>query len=770
MYSHMAGKLTVHGQGAARTFRLELLMSAPRNCLLVWLVLLAIVSAAPARAADAQPGAARPRIGLVLSGGGARGAAHVGVLRVLEELHVPIDAIAGTSMGAVVGGLYASGLSASQIEHVFDSVDWSDAFSDRPARAGLNFRRRREDRDFLVRLPLGYRNGRFLLPSGLIQGQKLTQLLRQNTLQVADVSDFDQLPTPFRAVATDLETGEPVVMGDGDLTTALHASLSAPGVFAPVERDGRLLVDGGIANNLPVDVARAMGVDRLIVVDVGLPLGLRDRLGSITDVAEQMLTILVRRQSNQQAGTLSADDVLVSPGMPGTSSYSFMELSRIVDEGRQAGEAMRVELARLAVSPEEYARYVAARQRETRAPQIRNVVEAPGSEQHAWATRQLFGDLAGTTFDLQLLGKRIDRAYGQGHLELLDYQLLPVAGSEPAVADLAFQVRENSWGPNYLRAGLRLQDDFEGNTTFDAAGRLVLTDINRYGAEWVWDGQIGGNPQLGTQVYLPFSLQRRWFIEPAVLWQIRDVSQFTGDDLVGKLRVRTIRYGGALGRELGNSGEMRVGAERELGKTWQRFGDPAAAPMHFQHNEIYARYSLDTLDSAAFPRRGTSTTLEWRSQVAANRRIERVSDQLTIDFRHVQSWGRNTAVGWLSAGALVNSGFVDERSWYSLGGFLNLSGLPNERLTGPNYAMARLIYYRRFGNGGDGLLNLPLYAGVSAEAGNVWDRRADASLSSARKDASLFVGMDTFLGPAWFAVGFDSRGRHAFFLSLGRGF
>jgi NTE family protein len=296
----------------------------------------------------------------------------------------------------------------------------------------------------------------------------------------------------------------------------------------------------------------------------------------------------------------------------------------------------------------------------------------------------------------------------------------------------------------------------------------VLANINRYGAEWVWEGQIGGNPQLGSQIYLPFSLKRRWFIEPSALWQVRDVPQFVDDDLVGELRVRTIRYGGALGRELGNSGEMRVGGERELGRSWERFGD-GEAPMNFQHNEIYARYSLDTLDSAAFPRRGTSATLELRSQVA-NRRIERVSDALSIDLRQVRSWGRHTAVAWVSGGALLNSQYVDERSWYSLGGFLNLSGLPGQRLTGPNYGMARLIYYRRLGNGGQGLLDVPMYAGLSAEAGNVWDRRGDISLSSARKDFSVFVGVDTFLGPAWFAAGFDSRGKRAFFLSLGRGF
>ncbi len=259
-----------------------------------------------------------------------------------------------------------------------------------------------------------------------------------------------------------------------------------------------------------------------------------------------------------------------------------------------------------------------------------------------------------------------------------------MAGTGAQQADLAFQVRENSWGPNYIRVGLRLQDDFEGNSTFDAAARLVLTDINSYGAEWIWDGQIGGNPQLGSQLYLPFSLEHRWFIEPTLLWQIRELPQFDGDDRIGVLRVRTIRYGGALGRELANFGEIRVGAERELGRQHSRFDDDQPA-MDFQHNEIYTRFSLDTLDNAAFPRRGESATLEWRRQVA-NRRIERVSDEVNLDYRQAQSWGKNTVIAWLSAGSLLNREFVDERSLYPLGGFLNLSGLPAELLNGRSSA------------------------------------------------------------------------------------
>ncbi|MET0281944.1 MAG: patatin-like phospholipase family protein [Steroidobacteraceae bacterium] len=732
--------------------------------------LLACSAAAPSLAQQAPAAMPeRQRIGLVLSGGGARGVAHVGVLRVLEELHVPIDAIAGTSMGAVVGGLYASGMSPAQIERELTTVDWEDAFTDRPTRAGVPFRSRREDREFLVRFPLGFRDGSFHLPTGLIQGQKLTQLLRQLTLPVAGVPDFDRLPTPFRAVATDLETGAAVVMGEGDLTTALRASMSAPGIFAPVERDGRLLVDGGLANNLPIDIARQMGVDRVIVVDVGFPLAQRERLASVANVANQMLTILVRRESEKQRATLSPQDLLVSPDLPNTSSYGFSNLARIIGAGTQAAAQMREQLAALSVSPEQYEHYVAARRRDSGIPHIRSVRTRPEAGTSDEIVQYLFGDLAGAQLDEDELARRINNYYGQGRVELLDYQLLPTGG-RPDEADLAINLRRNGWGPNYVRFGLRLQDDFEGSSTFDAALRLILTEVNSLGAEWSWDGQLGGNPRLGTELYLPFSLRRTWFAEPSSLLQIRTVPQYDGEDRVGELRVRTLRYGVALGREMGNSSELRVGAEREIGRSRLRLGEAVEPePLSFQHNEIFARYSLDTQDGPAFPRRGQAVSLEWRGQVS-NREQERVSDAVHIDYRIARSWQKNTAVAWVSAGALLDAQFVDARTYYPLGGFLNLSGMPADALTGPNYAIARLIYYRKVGGGGEGFLNVPMYLGASLEAGDVWQRRTDMSFGSARKDMSLFFGLDTFLGPAWFAVGYDSAGRHALYLSLGRGF
>src|SRR5579859_7040380 len=291
--------------------------------------------ASDARGAEA---AARPRVCVVLSGGGARGMAHIGVLKVLETLKVPIDCIAGTSMGAVVGGLYASGMTAADIESTMRSVDWQEAFRDAPPRRDLNFRRKQDDRNFLVRLPLGLKHYHILLPKGFIQGQKLQETLRQLTLPFSDSTSFDRLPTPFRAVATDLETGEAVLLDKGDLSIAMRASISAPGVFAPVDFEGRLLVDGGLAENLPIDVARDMRADILIVSDVSFPLQGRERLDSALSISNQMLAILVRQNADRQKATLGPRDILIEPSLGTSPATDFTIAASTIAQGEAAAQ------------------------------------------------------------------------------------------------------------------------------------------------------------------------------------------------------------------------------------------------------------------------------------------------------------------------------------------------------------------------------------------------------------------------------------------------
>jgi NTE family protein len=367
----------------------------------------------------------RPRICLVLSGGGARGMAHIGVLKVLEDLQIPIDCIAGTSMGAIVGGLYASGMTAKQIDTTMRSLDWQEAFRDAPPRRDLAFRRKQDDRNFLVRLPLGLKHGKLLLPKGLIQGQKLQETLRQLTLPFSNTTNFDLLPTPFRAVATDLETGNAVLMEKGDLAIAMRASMSAPGVFAPVELDGRLLVDGGLAENLPINVARAMHADVLIVSDVSFPLQGRTALDSALSISNQMLAILVRKDSDRQRATLGPQDILIEPNLGSATATDFSVPTNVIAGGAAAARDAVAKLSAYSVGDSAYREYLAHRAaREPGLPAIQFVRVDEDSKRYEETIMAEMQPLVGKPLDLNEVGRRITELYGLGNFETLDYTLV----------------------------------------------------------------------------------------------------------------------------------------------------------------------------------------------------------------------------------------------------------------------------------------------------------------------------------------------------------
>jgi NTE family protein len=707
--------------------------------------------------------AVRPRVGLVLSGGGARGATHIGVLKMLDQLHVPVDVIAGTSMGAVVGGLYASGMSGEQIERAMASLDWQAAFRDRPPRTELDYRRKEEDRRFLVNLPVGLQGKRLVIPKGLVQGQMLTETLRLLTLPVARITDFDQLPTRFRAVATNLETGGKRVIGDGDLTTAMRASMSVPGLLAPVEYRGELLVDGGLADNLPIDVARSMGVDILIVVDAGFPLQPRKSLNSLPGITNQMLSILLRKDIERDLATLGPNDIVVSPQLGDFSSYDFPETMKIVSAGVAAAQAVQTRLAALALSDEDYARYQQARSQVRSAPpKIEFVRVEPDSKSYQRPIEDMFGQFEGRAVDPDALKGEVGALYGRGDLEMLDYRLVR---NPLGQFGLDFTARRNSWGPNYLRFGISLQDDFKGQTSFNAAARLDFTELNSLGAESVWDLQVGTAPLLATELFLPLSNVTRYFIAPHAQLEAHDVAQIVNDRQVGQFRVSSVDYGLDFGREFSNWGELRVGSLNSNGSSRLDLGIPAPA-SNFNVTEYFVRFGYDSLTSADFPRSGAALT----AQASVESGGEQGTDLFTFDWRGAHSWARNTVVAWITAGSTIGGSTSNVRTFFPLGGFLNLSGVPAETLAGPQFAIGRLIYLRKVGNGGEGILSVPAYLGASFEAGNVWTARRDISFGSTRKDFSLFFGADTYIGPAYLAVGYDDSGSTAFYLFLGRSF
>jgi NTE family protein len=721
-----------------------------------------------------------------LSGGGARGVAHVGVLRTLEEMRIPVDAIAGTSMGAVVGGLYASGLSAAEIDRVLSSVNWQDAFKDRPPRADLGFRRKQDDRNFLVRYALGVQDGEFLLPRGFVQGQKLSQILRSATLPVADVHDFDQLPIPFRALATDLENGESVVMNSGDLVTAMRASMSAPGVFNPVERDGRLLVDGGLMNNLPIDIAQSMGVDVLIVVDVSFPLYARDGLRSPLEVTNQAFAIMIRNRTQAQRQKLGGRDVLIEPALGRMTASDFSRVGQSLRAGQAAAEQARPRLMPLALDAAAYQQYLADRKSRTEVlPVVSFVRVDPDSVKYQSLVDGAMQDVVGKPLDNAVVRKKLVGLYARDSFESIDYTVVEQPAADgSSVSGLEFSLRPKLIGPNSLRVGLNIEDDFEGNSRYNAALRAVVTELNDRGGEWLTDLQIGDNPKLFSEIYQPWSVQSRFFVAPRVELERRTLF-LLGDDerRLAKYQVQTVEAGLDVGREIATLGEFRFGLRRGTGRTKVLTGADTLPTDAFDRGGFLSRFSYDKLDSVFFPRKGQQLEIEWRAERTALGAQENF-DTVSFNWLFARSLDRNTFIFDLDFGTTFNSPTTPPASalpggslssvglpnFFTLGGFLNLSGLAPDSLTGPNFAVGRLIYYRKIGRGGTGILDFPTYAGISLEAGNTWQDRRDASFGGLKKDMSLFVGVDTLLGPVFLGTGFDSSGSNAFYLFLGRTF
>jgi NTE family protein len=739
-----------------------------RRVLVAALVLGLPLLAGHAAATDAPPvpGAERPRIGLVLSGGGARGAAHIGVIRALEEMKIPIDAVAGTSMGAVVGGLYAAGLSGDEIEEVFRTLDWKDLFQDRAPRKDLVYRRKQDDRSFLASGGLGIRaDDGVVLPLGLVQGQKITQVLRTSTMRVADVQDFDRLPTPFRALATDLETGDAVVLRSGDLATVLRASMSAPGVLAPVEIGGRLLVDGGVVDNLPVDLVKEMGVDVVIAVDVSFPLARRDGLQSPLDVTNQMIAIMVRRGTSASLKELGDRDVLVSPELGRMTAIDFARMPQVVTAGQAAVTKQAEKLAALAMPAGEYAAYASARQRSADPSfNVAFVRPAPRSEADAKRIDAVFGSVVGHPFDTEVLQSKAYRQYGLDRFEAVDYRVVRDDGERGLEIDL----RRKSWGPNFLRFGMSIESDYEGGTVANAGARLLMTGVNALDGEVLLDTQLGEDPRFVAELFQPLSLTTDMFVAPGFRYQLETLQIVDDGRRVAQYRVRDTEVSLAIGAELSNWGEVRLGVRRGNGSTRLMVGEPVVPGDDFDIGAAYLEFGYDRLDSAYFPKHGQAFRASWQSE---NEALGASADANIVEASWVlaRTSGRNSLVLSMEGGSALDDRVVSPQELFTLGGFLNLSGLPPDALIGTQFGIVRTIAFRRVSRGGTGLFEFPAYVGASFEIGNVWQNQDAVDFGDLKTGGSLFLAAETPFGPLYLAGGL-AEGDGAFYLILGKTF
>lgn len=707
---------------------------------------------------------AQPRcIGLVLGGGGARGAAHIGVLEVLEQQRVPICRIAGTSMGAIVGGLYAAGYRPAEIKAILAAIDWQDVLSDDPARTDFPMRRKDDTLRYLLDFRIGLRDGTIRLPRGVIQGQKLLTLLRRLTLHTWRTESFDDLPIPFRAVATDIVTGEAVVFDHGDLALAIRASMSVPAAFAPIRVDGRLLVDGGIVNNVPVDVVRQMGADRVIAVDVSAALLGDSELDSPIAITMQMLDVLMKQRTAQVLSSMNPGDIRIIPQLGDIGSASFDRATEAVEPGAEATRRVLPSLQELAVSEAQYAALSADRERRDFDSPLLAFLEVvtDRSRTAGYVARELEG-FAGKTLDPLRLESRVNAVHGQGNYELISWELEERNG-ETGVRVIPV---DKSWGPDFLTFGLQISDDFAGRNSYQLGVEYTRTGLNRWGGEWRSRGEIGRITGLRSEFFQPGGDRGQLYALPYLEYRSLDQDVRALGTVLADYRVRRALAGVDLGYEPVPVLRLYAGVFRGEGQARRKVGNPGPLDR-FDESSGGFRLGLtrDTLDDADFPAKGGRTDLllvATRAAFGADGRGE-VFD---LSWDHAFGLGpHRLLLGTRLHTVWGTPSRFDSR--VALGGFANLSGYSERQLIDDHAVLFRAVYYRRLGDQGQ-LFSVPAYIGGSIESGAVYEHRADLfELDGLVLAGSLFVGIDSPFGPVVLAYGRNNDNASSFYLNFG---
>lgn len=725
--------------------------SRPAALALALLVPLSLPAAAPAR---------EPLV-LLLSGGGARGAAHVGVLKVLEQERVPVDAVVGTSMGALVGGLYAAGLSAAEIERTMLETDWNGIFQERPDRTLESYRRKQDERDFLVRGQLRLDRLKPTLPLGAIDGRRVVELLRRLTAPVAAIHEFSRLPIPFLAVATDLESGAAVVLERGDLVLAMRASMAVPGVFTPVEIEGRHLIDGGIAENLATGVAARLGPARIVAVDISSPPLPVEEIGSAVGVLNQAIALLMARENERATAQLDGDDLLIRPALGTFSSAAFTRAADAIRIGEEAGRDAAGALRRLAVPADEYAawragrRPVPAEERRLAAAEVRG----PDSADVRATTRRL-ERLVGAPVDRDRLRREAERARATGLYGTVDLVVEPLPDGD-ARAELTLAPQPG--GDDSLRFGLRLFDDFEGSTDFDLGVRWIGRHVTRGDLDARVDLRLGERQAATFDVYRPVGESHVFFLGGAGGFREEPFAVYQEDLRLVRLRRRDLFARAEAGAALGRWGEIRVGVEQD----WSRLrpsSDQGLDIGELRFDELLAgvRFGLDTLDDATLPGQGALVRADLALVVAS----DLDEDGVTFgSFTGQRAWtlGANRLVAGVESADVLSGEPRFPR--VEAGGLFRLSGYAENELRGSRLAIGSLRVARELG--GAAARNT-VFLGGSVELGGVWLRDQPMRWEDGVVNGSAYLSIDSVLGPVFVYVGFAEGGKRSWGFTLGR--
>jgi len=713
----------------------------------------------------------RPKIGVVLSGGGAKGAAHIGVLKVLEKNHVPVDYIVGTSIGAYVAGLYALGYSAAQIEEIMLTLPWDDGYSDFIPRQSLAFEDKKLRDQYNLSFRLGYSDGELKTPTGLLLGQSAGQLLQISTDVVPKFTSFDDLAIPYRAIASDIVTAKAVVITKGSITKAMRASASVPGVVDPVNIDGQLLVDGGIANNMPVDVVKAMGADIVIAVDIGSPLLGKEDINSAIDVISQLSNILTNTTTLLQKEQLSEQDILLRPAIDELSTTDFSIMPQALILGEKAALSAQASIAKLAINPQDYKNHLELKHKKSQVwfANFANPIVAITYQNNSTVSQTIIQEklaiAIGDVVSKETLNAAVTRIYALNQFEHVDAEFIDL----PQGRHLIVTTQKKSWGPNFLHFGFSLQSDFSSKSIVAVDMAYIQHDLTLYGGEWRNEAKLGWESMFASEFYQPLAKNQRYFSSARIEFaQDKWEPTQTRPELVNEYFQANV----GLGVNYTDNGAVEFGFIGEDGRL--SFKDEISASFDYRSVGAYVSFDYDSLDSMHFPTQGNKLSLNFYLRKENYDEVTGIapkddSFEVQFDWRGAFSFRHHAFAGIVSFSSLDNdSDFSVHVS--ELGGFLNLSGYQQDALIGAHKAFAAIVYQYDLGRELFGQTSLPLYLGTSIEAGNVWAVNDSIKLDDLIPSGSVYLGTDTSFGPAVLGIGFASGGNSTAFISLGKSF
>jgi NTE family protein len=727
------------------------------------------VAGASAASSQGSDGA-RARTCLVLSGGGARGAAHVGVLKVLEEMRIPVDCVVGTSMGSIVGGAWVAGTPIAEMESALRTARWDVVLGDEPARPERSWRSKELERLRIFGAEFGVRDGKAVLPSGAVIGQQLEGFLRTLLGPPIDHASFDEFPVRFRALATDIENGGLVVLSSGTLNAAVRASMSVPGAFSPQEIGGRLLVDGGLVRNLGVDVARGLGAERIIAVNLGTTLSPRDEINSLLGVTSQMINILTEQNVQRSLAELGPSDLLITPELGSFSAANFAEAWTTIELGERAARQVADRLRAFAVPESEYRRWQAAHLRplpqQLDAGSVR--VDTSGLERvNAAALQATFDEIAAEGSGPVDVDRAVAALYATDDFEQVSLR----TRAAPNGTELVISPREKAWGPNYVRLGTTLSTDLDGRSAFTVFGDLRATWLNSRGLEWRTSASLGDVVGLRSELLQPIDLRRRWLAGVYVDGRRRVDEVYVGEEPVGRFRDDVIAGGIEMRSRYATDAEFVLGVRRTYYQARQESGVPIAN-IDTDATSVYGQAVFDRLDDWDFPRSGSFARLEVEHAFAALGGDE-VFDKALVEFQ--KSFGQERhSLSLLMRYGTAFGGNLPLLEGFALGGFQNLSGFGERQLIANQISFGRAVYGYEIASGG--ALAKRLFLGGSLEVGDLSERLNIARrLSTGNADTrnfvaagSIFVAADTVLGPVYFGAGLGEGGERALYIFLGR--